>query len=70
MCILDFYKLGEQVRKSREYRCKNPMCQTIFKRRSDSNDPAFCSYACGATSQPEHCKPVLRHDYSGNNQKS
>jgi len=68
--VIDLQKMKERFTKLDEYRCKNPLCQNVFKPRSDSNHPAFCSYGCGAAAQPEHCKLVLRHDRSGNNQKS
>lgn len=34
-------------------RCAN--CFRWMRRRLPANEPAYCSYVCGALGQPEHC---------------
>lgn len=51
------------MRRPGDHRCD--FCGKPMKRRSEENDPAYCTYECGANGQPEHVRKVLRNTGSG-----
>lgn len=47
----------------RRWKCSE--CRRWFIRQLTSNEPAYCSYSCGAKAQPEHTKRVLHSGVDG-----
>jgi hypothetical protein len=42
----------------KHYQCDN--CESQMIRNDTSPEPSYCSYGCGALSQSQYCKSVLK----------